>query len=190
MCYNSINNCDNFNSIILLHIVFCDYRNSEPVPSTYDEVNFSSPTKPPRSLIGSGAGAASPPPSPKSPTTSGSPPSSTPASGTPVMSAYCSIAFPGADNKADPHPSKDQSSDLHADPTYDTVNEKASSSSNSSNPPADLYDTVNTTATSPSKKGSRASDPLPCAAVPPPLPARLPSMSGMKVIVLHTLCFD
>ena len=154
----------------------------KPVPSLYDEVNLSPPSKPPRSLTGSGAANANSPQSPKSPTlyaTPGSPTSSTSGRIEPVLSAYHCIAFPTTDNKANesPQPSKDQAdNNLYADPTYDTINEKENGEK--SDPTADLYDTVSNTSTSPSKKMSRASDPLPHTTAPPPLPARLPSMSG------------
>ena len=75
---------------------------------------------------------------------------------------------------------------LNVDPTYDSIDEKAAkekkkSTAEVSDPAANLYDSVDTSAVkaSPKKKKYRASDPLPqTSAVPPPLPARLPSMSG------------
>ncbi len=83
-----------------------------------------------------------------------------------------------------PEQSKDKNDHLYADPTYDTVNDKAASKSETLDPAADLYDIVEarTTKTSPSKKTSRVSDPSPHVTVPPPLPARLPSMSGMDLM--------
>ena len=139
------------------------------------------PTKPSRSL---GSGSLDPPQSPKSPTSPTSP--DTPGPVKPVLSAYGCVQFPNADNQVtkQPEQSKDKNDHLYADPTYDTVNDKAASKSETLDPAADLYDIVEarTTKTSPSKKTSRASDPSPRVTVPPPLPARLPSMSGMDLM--------
>ena len=93
------------------------------------------------------------------------------------------------DDKANTKQDQDMDKDdgLYADPTYDTVNDKDVSKNVKSieedvDPTADLYDVVETKK-SPAKKMVRASDSCPQSTVPPPLPARFPSISGENFMI-------
>ncbi|XP_028395613.1 uncharacterized protein LOC114519648 [Dendronephthya gigantea] len=150
-------------------------KTSDAVPSIYDEPNFAGPPqKPPRNLDGMDTVLLDPSEPPEfctRPTTT---------SNKPVISAYQCIEFPKTDTKTTdkPAPKKLEETNPYADPTYETVNEKAvTKDTKSSDPNADLYDTVTVESrtTSLTKKQASSSD-------PPPLPARLPSMSGEESV--------
>ena len=112
------------------------------------------------------------------------------ASSSSIPSAYQYVQFPAKDDKANTKPEQDVNKDdgLYADPTYDTVstekevpkNEKPNAADAEA---ADLYDEVETATPkrSPSKKKTGTSDRSSQCAVPPPLPARMPSMPGRNV---------
>ena len=113
-------------------------------------------------------------------------PPRSPASSSSVPSAYQYVQFPVKDDKADTKPEQDVNKDdgLYADPTYDTVSEKEVSKNEKPNAAdaeaTDLYDEVETATLkkSPSKKKTGTSDRSSQSIVPPPLPARMPLMSG------------
>lgn len=165
---------------------FCRTSNEVPVPSVYDEVVFrpeSPPSKPPRSLITSGTAILGSPELPTSPLLSASPhnqtsPPLTSPGEKPVPSAYHLFQFPSVKSASQPTDQAKQEG-MYAEPTYAMVDEKSASDSKkaSTDSAADVYDTVTASPTrkSSSKKMSEVS-------TPPPLPARLPSMSGIQQI--------